>query len=606
MGLKRGPKFLGIGLLAAGAVFGANHYLKNHGEVAQKSTTVKVQGDLQGFEDSAPTTPAAAGSFVAPSTKVASIAGPRIKMQVIPWNALAGLNLANGGVATTEGSLMAAQKINLTLERQDDYGKMKEGLTACANEVKQGARVCTTGVQFAVIMGDAGASFITGLNRELVKIAPEVQAEIIPGFGRSLGEDKFMVPSEVGQDPKKMAGLLVAGVLMDGDWNIALYAARQNGVCNNPDVKTYNPDCLNWVGTSSFGEADQLYIAGHCEDRPVVRNDDKGVTKRTGETQKVCVNSVVTWFPGDKEVFDNKGGLVSGWSTRENSSQMAAVLVGIRKWDLANRQIVEGITDAALKGGEQIRQYKGAALVRAGQASAAIFKEGTAQYWAKYYNGVQETDAQGNQVTLGGSQAFDLPTAARYFGLVDGASDSYADAYTLFGKIMQEQYPQELPEFLPASEVVNTSYLKAVLLRGGANVMAQAATPQYQESAGPGRTLAARNWAVNFASGKDVLLADGIKTLAQLRQELNMSEGTIIEVHGHTDNTGNQAGNDALSLARAKAVQQYLNTQSPVDFPLNRVKTVAHGQSMPLASNATAEGRAKNRRVEIVIKVANQ
>lgn len=605
MAINRGPKILGAAILAGAAIFGANHYLKNHGEVENKSSTVKVQGDLQQFDDSAALAPVADGKgFTAPGTAAAPVKGLKVKVQVIPWNALAGFALANGGPETTVGSLMAQRGVNLSIERKDMYDDMKASLVACANELKQGARVCSTGVNLVAIMGDAGATFLPGLNEALSKIGPEYQAELVPGFGRSFGEDKFMASPEVKADPKKLAGLVAAAVKGDGDMNVGLYFARQNGTCNNPDPKTYNPDCLNWVETPDFGDADKKYIAGYCEDRPVVRNDDKGVTKRTGETFHACVNAVATWFPGDKEVFDNKGGLVSVWSTKENSSQMATVFVGIRKWNLANRTIIENITDAALEGGKQIRQFGGPALIRAGAAQAAIYKEGTAQYWAKYYKGVTETDVQGNSVELGGSQAFDLPMAARYFGLVDGAANAYADAYTLFGKIMQEQYPKDYGAFPPVSTVLNTSYLKAVLDRAGQDVRIAAAAPVAEFSAGAatGATLARRAWSINFKTGSSALTADGIATVAQLREELNMSGATVIEVHGHTDNTGNPTNNLSLSAARAQAVKAYLQQVSPVDFPDNRVKTQAHGQQDPVAPNTNEAGRSKNRRVEIVIK----
>ena len=56
-----------------------------------------------------------------------------------------------------------------------------------------------------------------------------------------------------------------------------------------------------------------------------------------------------------------------------------------------------------------------------------------------------------------------------------------------------------------------------------------------------------------------------------------------------------------LSEERAFAVKKWLEKQSPTNFPEGRVKVFAHGQTEPVAPNTTAEGRAKNRRVEIVL-----
>ena len=73
------------------------------------------------------------------------------------------------------------------------------------------------------------------------------------------------------------------------------------------------------------------------------------------------------------------------------------------------------------------------------------------------------------------------------------------------------------------------------------------------------------------------------------------------EVHGHTDNQGNADKNMQLSEDRAFAVKQWLESQSSANFPKGRVKVFAHGQTQPLESNGSAGGRAKNRRVEIVL-----
>lgn len=74
---------------------------------------------------------------------------------------------------------------------------------------------------------------------------------------------------------------------------------------------------------------------------------------------------------------------------------------------------------------------------------------------------------------------------------------------------------------------------------------------------------------------------------------------SIIHVVGFTDNTGSANYNLGLSQRRAQAVAQYLNQQG---VARSRLMTEGRGESQPVASNATAAGRRKNRRVEIVIK----
>ena len=97
------------------------------------------------------------------------------------------------------------------------------------------------------------------------------------------------------------------------------------------------------------------------------------------------------------------------------------------------------------------------------------------------------------------------------------------------------------------------------------------------------------------------LHAGAQRELDQLLRDLLVASGTAVEVHGHTDSQGNPQANMKLSEERAFAVKQWLEQQSPVNFPAGRVRVFAHGQENPVAPNTTAEGRAQNRRVEIVL-----
>ena len=86
--------------------------------------------------------------------------------------------------------------------------------------------------------------------------------------------------------------------------------------------------------------------------------------------------------------------------------------------------------------------------------------------------------------------------------------------------------------------------------------------------------------------------------LAKLSVILNKYEDTNILLAGHTDSTGSEEYNLGLSRRRAQSVADFLATQN-VDQA--RFSVVGYGQSEPVASNDTAEGRAANRRVEVAI-----
>jgi outer membrane protein OmpA-like peptidoglycan-associated protein len=104
---------------------------------------------------------------------------------------------------------------------------------------------------------------------------------------------------------------------------------------------------------------------------------------------------------------------------------------------------------------------------------------------------------------------------------------------------------------------------------------------------------------VLFASGKSTLLPGAQSSLNQVADALKSRDDTKILVEGHTDSTGSDVTNQALSKARADAVASYLVTRG---LPQDRVTSAGLGSSRPVADNSTAEGRANNRRVEIVVQ----
>ena len=103
---------------------------------------------------------------------------------------------------------------------------------------------------------------------------------------------------------------------------------------------------------------------------------------------------------------------------------------------------------------------------------------------------------------------------------------------------------------------------------------------------------------VTFAFDSAKLNPQFDPVLDKLAQTLVEYNKTVIQVAGHTDSTGSHDYNMRLSQQRADSVKAYLTGQG---VPANRLVTVGAGPDHPIASNATEEGRAENRRVEITI-----
>jgi outer membrane protein OmpA-like peptidoglycan-associated protein len=104
---------------------------------------------------------------------------------------------------------------------------------------------------------------------------------------------------------------------------------------------------------------------------------------------------------------------------------------------------------------------------------------------------------------------------------------------------------------------------------------------------------------VLFASGKATLLPIAENKLGQVAEVLqNQDDSKQITVEGHTDSVGSDENNRRLSQDRADAVRAFLVTKG---VPSSRIKSVGRGESVPIGDNKTPDGRAMNRRVEIIV-----
>lgn len=103
---------------------------------------------------------------------------------------------------------------------------------------------------------------------------------------------------------------------------------------------------------------------------------------------------------------------------------------------------------------------------------------------------------------------------------------------------------------------------------------------------------------ITFRTGSADLNAQFFRVLDGVAQVARKYDKTIIEVAGHTDNVGGAEFNRQLSQRRAGSVAQYLESRGVAE---SRILTAAGGEDHPIASNATEQGRAANRRVEVTL-----
>lgn len=126
--------------------------------------------------------------------------------------------------------------------------------------------------------------------------------------------------------------------------------------------------------------------------------------------------------------------------------------------------------------------------------------------------------------------------------------------------------------------------------------LANAAASVKQEDRGTVITLPGN---VLFASARWALLPEAMNRLNAVADALKNQEDHKMVVEGHTDSQGNEGSNIELGSKRAQAVRDYLVSRG---IPSEKISSVGIGQARPVASNSTADGRAQNRRVEIIVQ----
>lgn len=104
---------------------------------------------------------------------------------------------------------------------------------------------------------------------------------------------------------------------------------------------------------------------------------------------------------------------------------------------------------------------------------------------------------------------------------------------------------------------------------------------------------------INFDTGKSIVKPESKAIIEQIVQMLKANSDLNLSIEGHTDNVGNPVSNKTLSEERAKSVVSGIVSQG---IAAERLIPVGHGQDKPIGDNNTEEGRARNRRVELVKK----
>ena len=596
MGLKpgavKGLKVIGavLGILViCGTIYKLNHTSKNVGlsstvqssqaqaAIEQQGKTVDVQLPIPDFNNPTNT-------------------GTPIVWQVMAWNSQFPLMYANGGINTSKGSLFAQAGINCNIKRQDDCGQTVKDFVANANQMKKDPNTAPLIVSF---MFDGTPGYSAGL-AEIMKLKGNNRPIVFYFMGRSNGEDCFWGPGDWKDHPRKALGKTVTGVERDGDMNIVLQWCSMNNIPVNVDAKYLDMDALNVIGVSD-------YNVGKNGDGvvPKIQNHviEKRILKRGGKTYPDTVLEVgpdawTSWTPVDKTIASTVGGFTRLASTAEFTSQMPNAAIINAAWAEAHPTQMYAIIKALATAGDQVLSFA-TAQEFAAKVSAKVYAEQDANYWLRYYRGVTEKDKKGIDVALGGSRAYNLADCANMFGLGKDGQDRAKITYDNFGSILNKLYPKEMNGYLPYEKMVDKQYVQYVLDHNDSLKQGKTENDNVTYASGDIVTdqVGAKAYNIKFSVGQSTVLPGSEADFKDIYKNAMQSEKLTVFIYGHTDATGDETKNEALSRARAEATKAYLIAKYHI--PSDRIKTKGYGSSKPI--DGTTANDVANRCVEVII-----
>jgi outer membrane protein OmpA-like peptidoglycan-associated protein len=129
-------------------------------------------------------------------------------------------------------------------------------------------------------------------------------------------------------------------------------------------------------------------------------------------------------------------------------------------------------------------------------------------------------------------------------------------------------------------------------------------TPSEAEVYKQGNQLVIRMRGIKFPVGQAILVSENYGLLSKVQKAIQTFDQPNVTIEGHTDSTGSAEMNLKLSKERAEAVKAYLVANRTL--PSNLIKSIGYGPERPLATNNTTQGRAANRRIDVLIKPIGQ
>lgn len=295
------------------------------------------------------------------------------------------------------------------------------------------------------------------------------------------------------------------------------------------------------------------------------------------------VDAAVVWSPDDEACLSAVAGARILESTKSASNIIADVFIAKKDWVENNQEEVRQLYEGWMKGAAEINSSKDNQR-KAAKILAENF-EGVDEDWAfKAIDNVHLTTHGDNQNFFGLNNDYTGVTGDRLYSRM-------SQTYQALGYI-----EGRTPTW---REIANSSLVKTTSLSGDAHAAepSKTFTEVTKEEGVEKEAIASKQVSISFRTGEFRLDENAKYIIDKEFVEIARAfANSRIRIEGNTDNVGGRAGNVALSQKRAESVRDYLVSEH--GMPHNRFIVIGNGPDKPVATNSTADGKAKNRRTD--------
>jgi NitT/TauT family transport system substrate-binding protein len=288
------------------------------------------------------------------------------------------------------------------------------------------------------------------------------------------------------------------------------------------------------------------------------------------------VDAAVAWDPDMSDAVTKRPGARKIYDTHVANRLIADILVVSDKFAAQSPQTLIKFAEGWLQGVQFIQS----------QPTRAYTLIGTIQDFNI------PTDLA--KTMLGGVRLSDYADNVSFFGNPGGASD-----YSNIFKMAQEMYREDrlINHLADPEESEDRRYIAA--LKDKFSSTPSEAPIEYKAPPRGAVPIATQHRSIYFETDSARMSLDSRAVVDEIAGFMRAYENTVVDIEGNTDSTGSAEHNLALSLQRAEAVKTYLTEK--YGYPASRMRTKGNGSNNPMDTNATPEGREKNRRTDIKV-----